>query len=141
MVTNNFGCSRATSSVSLTQSSNVQNVDAYPNFTEICPGETANLQVTLCPNCFYQWFDASTGSSITTSQTSNYLLPVTSGGRYYAKIDDSPCKFNSDTIQVVFLPVITPSINTNANIVCNGVTPTLFSQGCSGCTYTWKYLQ
>ena len=63
MVTNNFGCSRATSSVSLTQSSNVQDVDAQPNFNERSSGDTDNCQVILYTNVFYYSFDAATDSN------------------------------------------------------------------------------
>jgi large repetitive protein len=140
-VTNNWGCSRLSSSITLTESSNTINSNAFPDYTEICPGEVATLQVSLCSNCKYQWFNATTGLSIpaTPIDSSIYFrVTVTNGGSYYARVSDDFCTSISDTIQVVALPVITPSINTNTNIVCEGVTPTIFTQGCVGCTYTWK---
>ena len=99
------------------------------------------MQVSLCTNCEYQWFNALTGLALQVTPIDSsafYRIDVTSSGFYYAKVKDDFCLSNSDTIQVVSLPVITPSINTNANIVCNGVTPRIFTQSCNSCTYTWK---
>lgn len=137
LVTTNYGCTNLTNTIAL-GTSTINNINGSTNTPNICPGETAILSVTLCPSCSYQWFDAITGNAIDPiSSPSNFNYQATNSGLYYAQVNNGFCFTNSDTIQVTELPVIPPPINSTAGFVCSGIYPTIYTQGCVGCNYTW----
>lgn len=136
VVTSDFGCTEQTNAVTLGVTT-LGNVNAVTNKTEICPGETANLSVTLCAGCSYQWFNAISGGPLTGVATSNFNYNTTVTGSYYARASNGTCFVNSDTLQITALSVVIPAINTSSSFICNGQTAALITSGCSGCIYTW----
>lgn len=136
-VTTHYGCVVRSDSIRITTSS-LTKPNAATTTPSICPGETATASVSLCAGCSYQWFQS--GIALTGSAISNYryTFSPTVTGTYYAQVTtNGGCTEVSDTITIAVETVLVPAINTTSSVVCDGLTATLTTQGCTGCSYNW----
>ncbi len=138
-VTTDLLCVERTDSM-LINTSSLGKPTASTNSATICPGDTAQLNVSLCVSCEYRWYNGNTGANLVGQDSFDanfYNANVTNTGIYFAAVQKGVCIENSDTISVTLENVPFPTLVTNKSIVCNGVDATLSTAGCSNCDYTW----
>lgn len=137
-VRTNYGCVIRSDSVRISTSS-LSIPIATTSTPFICPNELGTVSVSLCQECSYQWFNATTGLAITTKADTNYRYNrITTTGNYYAIVSDKMgCFESSDTVTITVNSVFTPAINTSSSVVCDGRDALLVTPSCAGCTYNW----
>jgi dienelactone hydrolase len=125
--------------ISVTQNCNydvIPNVQISPaGPLSDCQGSTFLLESPLNPDYTYQWFNQSgpingaTQNTYTTSSSGNFYLQATSAFN---------CSSNSNTVDVTFNPIITPTFSL-PNSVCEDMTPPpLPTTSNNGITGTWN---
>lgn len=137
-VTTDYLCVVRSDSVNI-QISSLSKPKASTSTTSICPDEDAELSVSLCTSCNYQWFE-SNGTPITPNASSSnyrYVFSPSSSKLYYAEVSKDGCVVQSDTISITVNSVFTPAITSSSSVVCDGRDALLLTSNCVGCSYSW----